>query len=92
MKGIHWVIVGGESGPGSRFLDPTWVKSIQAQCKTASVPFFFKQWGGVRKHETGRKLDGRVYSEFPHRPETPVPSADQRRAYLKEIEAFATVA
>ncbi len=92
LKGIHWVIVGGESGPGARSLDPAWVKSIQVQSKMAGVPFFFKQWGGVRKHETGRKLDGRIYSEFPHRSETPVPSADQRRAYLREIEAFATAA
>jgi len=65
LKGIHWVIVGGESGPGARPMDPEWVTSIHAQCIRARVPFFFKQWGGVRKHETGRKLNGRTFDEMP---------------------------
>jgi len=65
LRGIHWVIVGGESGPGARPMRPAWVRSILAQCRRAGVPFFFKQWGGVRKHETGRVLDERVYNEFP---------------------------
>lgn len=65
LSGIHWVIVGGESGPGARAMAPEWVESILAQCRAAGVPFFFKQWGGVRKHRTGRALHGRTYDEFP---------------------------
>ena len=65
LRGIHWVIVGGESGPGARWMHPDWVRNILAQCRRAGVPFFFKQWGGVRKHETGRVLNGQVYNEFP---------------------------
>jgi protein gp37 len=74
LRGIHWVIVGGESGPGARPMRPDWVRNIRDQCRDAGVPFFFKQWGGVRKSETGRRLDGRTYDEFPeHRP-SPLPS------------------
>jgi protein gp37 len=69
LEGIHWVIVGGESGPGARKMNPAWVKSIHHQCHLAAVPFFFKQWGGVRKDMTGRVLDGRTYDEMP-RPES----------------------
>jgi protein gp37 len=65
LKGIHWVIVGGESGPGARRMDPSWVSEIRDQCRAQSVPFFFKQWGGVFKHRTGRLLDGRTWDEFP---------------------------
>ena len=65
LDGIHWVIVGGESGPGARPMDPTWVREIQAACRKQSVPFFFKQWGGVHKSRTGRALDGRTWDEFP---------------------------
>lgn len=65
LNGIHWVIVGGESGPGSRPMKKTWVRDIRRQCRKAGVPFFFKQWGGVRKKQTGRKLDGRIYDEMP---------------------------
>jgi protein gp37 len=65
LKGVHWVIVGGESGPGARPMEHEWVTSIRAQCRRARVPFFFKQWGGVRKHQTGRKLDGRTFDEMP---------------------------
>src|ERR1051325_1755496 len=57
LKGISWVIVGGESGPGARPMSGDWVRSIRAQCHQAGVKFFFKQWGGVRKAETGRELD-----------------------------------
>jgi protein gp37 len=62
---IHWVIVGGESGPHARPMKKEWVRSLRDRCRDEAVPFFFKQWGGVRKHETGRKLDGRVWSQFP---------------------------
>ena len=65
LDGIHWVIVGGESGPGARPMDEVWAESIQLQCKTAEVPFFFKQWGGVRKHKTGRILKGHIFDEMP---------------------------
>ena len=65
LKGIHWVIVGGESGPGARPMDRTWVTDIRAQCIHARVPFFFKQWGGIRKRETGRMLNGRTFDEMP---------------------------
>src|SRR5262245_38838289 len=65
LKGIDWVIVGGESGPGARMMNPQWVKDIRDQCRKARVPFFFKQWGGVRKSKTGRDLDGRTWDEMP---------------------------
>jgi protein gp37 len=65
LRGIHWVIVGGESGPHARPMQRGWVTSIFRQCRKAHVPFFFKQWGGVRKDLTGRKLNGRTYDEMP---------------------------
>jgi len=65
LTGISWVIVGGESGRGARPLKREWVISIRDQCHAAGVPFFFKQWGGVRKKLAGRELDGRTYDEFP---------------------------
>ena len=65
LAGIHWVIVGGESGPRARPMRRERVDSILRQCRTAEVPFFFKQWGGVRKDLTGRRLDGRCYNEMP---------------------------
>lgn len=65
LDGIHWVIVGGESGPGARSMDPSWVIDIRNQCVEAGVAFFFKQWGGVRKDLTGRELEGRYWDEMP---------------------------
>lgn len=65
LEGIHWVIVGGESGPGARPMDPEWVRQIRARCLDQGVPFFFKQWGGTRKARTGRELDGRTWDQFP---------------------------
>lgn len=65
LDGIHWVIVGGESGPGARPLDGEWVRGIRDQCIRKGVAFFFKQWGGVQKHRTGRILDGRTWDEMP---------------------------
>lgn len=67
LRGIDWVIVGGESGPRARPMEKAWVESILRQCRAADVPFFFKQWGGVRKDLTGRKLSGRTYNEMPAR-------------------------
>ncbi len=65
LAGIDWVIVGGESGPGARPMREEWVLSIRDQCRHARVPFFFKQWGGVRKHAAGRTLHGRTHDGFP---------------------------
>ena len=65
LSDIHWVIVGGESGPNARPIESSWVLSIRDQCKKQKVPFFFKQWGGARKHLTGRLLQGKTYDEFP---------------------------
>jgi protein gp37 len=66
LRGIHWVIVGGESGHGAREMDPDWVRRIRDQCVVSGVRFFFKQWGGVRKRVTGRLLDGRTWDEMPN--------------------------
>jgi protein gp37 len=65
LTGIDWVIVGGESGPGARSMNPDWVRGIRDRCARARVPFFFKQWGGVLKAKTGRVLDGRTWDEMP---------------------------
>ena len=65
LEGIDWVIVGGESGPGARPMNPVWVTEIRDQCRNAEVPFFFKQWGGVNKKKAGRKLEGRTWDEMP---------------------------
>jgi len=73
LPGITWVIVGGESGPGARPMKREWVVSIRKQCQMRCVPFFFKQWGGVRKAKNGRLLDGRTYDEYPQRVVTQVP-------------------
>jgi len=62
---IGWVIVGGESGPGARPLEESWVQDIKAKCKAAQVPFFFKQWGGVQKKAAGRLLDGQIFDAMP---------------------------
>ncbi|HZT97711.1 MAG TPA: DUF5131 family protein, partial [Chloroflexota bacterium] len=68
LDGIDWVIVGGESGPGARPLERDWVTGIRDQCERAEVPFFFKQWGGARKHKNGRELQGRTWDEMPTGP------------------------
>jgi protein gp37 len=65
LRDIHWVIVGGESGPGARPMNPAWVRSIRDQCLAKGVRFFFKQWGGVRKKKAGRELDERTWDEMP---------------------------
>jgi len=67
LDGIHWIIVGGESGPHSRSMNIEWVREIFRACRKQHVPFFFKQWGGVRKDLTGRLLGGRTYDEMPDR-------------------------
>jgi protein gp37 len=88
LRGIDWVIVGGESGPGARPMEASWVREIRDLCLKAGVPFFFKQWGGVRKRETGRRLDGRTYDEFPERSLAVVPSSTQ----LLELRAAFQIA
>lgn len=65
LDGIHWAIVGGESGPGARPMEEKWVLDIRDQCLRDDVPFFFKQWGGVQKKRTGRTLEGRLWDEMP---------------------------
>jgi protein gp37 len=65
LKGIDWVIVGGESGPGTRPMDASWVIDIRNQCLKAKIPFFFKQWGGFNKKKTGRLLEGKTWDEMP---------------------------
>ncbi|MBI4567058.1 MAG: phage Gp37/Gp68 family protein [Planctomycetes bacterium] len=65
LSGIDWVIVGGESGPRARPMNPAWVVAIRDQCRRAGVPFFFKQWGGANKKRAGRVLDGRTWDEMP---------------------------
>ena len=80
LNGIDWVIVGGESGPGARPMEPEWVREIRDNCVDNNVPFFFKQWGGVFKKRTGRILDGRTWDEMPHDDSrvTVSPTADDR--------------
>lgn len=65
LSDIDWVIVGGESGPGARPLREAWVLDIREQCRTAGVPFFFKQWGGARKKQAGRLLEGQTWDAMP---------------------------
>ncbi|MGH9321138.1 MAG: DUF5131 family protein [Vicinamibacteria bacterium] len=65
LRGIDWVIVGGESGPGARPMEEKWVLDLKAQCRSAGVPFFFKQWGGTNKKKAGRLLQGRTWDELP---------------------------
>jgi protein gp37 len=88
LSGINWVIVGGESGPGARPMSPEWVRSIRDQCRMAGVRFFFKQWGGVRKKETGRRLDGRTYDEYPPIHRNAVADLGQRIELLAGIGAW----
>jgi protein gp37 len=86
LSGIHWVIVGGESGAGARLMKPEWVTSIRDQCEQAGVPFFFKQWGGVRKSRTGRLLDGTTHDAFPDMPPAPMMGRDQRLQAIERLE------
>ncbi len=86
LDGIHWVIVGGESGNGARSMEKEWVLSIRDQCERAQVPFFFKQWGGVRKSKTGRELDGKTYDGVPQREQLPVLEHSRRLAAIAEFE------
>jgi protein gp37 len=86
LDGIHWVIVGGESGNGARPMQKEWVQSLRDQCECAQIPFFFKQWGGVRKSKTGRELDGKTYDALPVRSQFPVMEHSRRLAAIAEFE------
>jgi protein gp37 len=88
LDGISWVIVGGESGAGARVMEEKWVLSIRDQCRLAQVPFFFKQWGGVRKRQNGRMLDGRTYDEFPARVSNVAAPNKTRLTLIGEIGAL----
>jgi protein gp37 len=85
LTGIHWVIVGGESGHGARPLKKEWVTAIRDQCLDAGIPFFFKQWGGVHKKRAGRVLDGRTYDGFPARISNPVSPLETALSWAREI-------
>lgn len=89
LSGIDWVIVGGESGPGSRPMAKGWVRSIRRQCRDQHVKFFFKQWGGVHKAQAGRLLDGRTYDAFPQVTVGAPPSRMERRARVEQVEQAA---
>ena len=88
LEGVDWVIAGGESGAGARPMKKEWVLSLRDQCKRGSVPFFFKQWGGVRKAAAGRRLEGRTYDEFPKRVSYPVMSAGDCALAAREAIGF----
>jgi protein gp37 len=91
LKGISWVIVGGESGPHSRPMKAEWVTSLREQCEASGVAFFFKQWGGARKKLTGRTLEGRTYSEFPARHERKILPESQRLMQIRNYSSMQSV-
>jgi protein gp37 len=88
LQGIDWMIVGGESGAGARPMEKEWVVSLRDQCRRNGIPFFFKQWGGVRKAKTGRRLEGKTYDEFPKRTPYRVMSIEECDFAKREIEAL----
>jgi len=87
LRGVDWMIVGGESGAGARPMKKEWVLQLRDQCERNGIPFFFKQWGGVRKKAAGRRLAGRTYDEFPRRVTNPVMSATDCFKKAEEITA-----
>ena len=87
LQHIDWIIVGGESGHGARPMKKEWVISLRDQARTQRVAFFFKQWGGVHKSKTGRRLDGRTYDELPLRVQHPVMTAQQCSRAAADIES-----
>jgi protein gp37 len=84
LRSIDWAIVGGESGPRARPMDPEWVIEIRDQCQAAGVPFFFKQWGGKNKKKAGRLLDGRTWDDMP---KMRAASAERRGRLLPVLQA-----
>jgi protein gp37 len=91
LKGISWVIVGGESGPHSRPMKAEWVTSVRKQCERSGVAFFFKQWGGARKKLAGRTLEGRTYSEFPARHEVRILPEPQRILHIRKYSSLPVI-
>lgn len=87
LSGIHWLIVGGESGPGARPLNDEWIEGLRDQCQDQNVAFFFKQWGGVQKSRNGRLLNGRTYDEMPDRHQTPPAKLEKRRELISRLDA-----
>jgi protein gp37 len=85
LQGIHWVIVGGESGHGARPMKEQWIASIRDQCESAGVSFFFKQWGGLRKSAAGRELSGRTYDGVPERQQNGVAPKRLRLTMIDEV-------
>lgn len=85
LRGIHWVIVGGESGSGARPMKREWVLSILEQCRALGIPFFFKQWGGTHKKRAGRLLNGRTHDEYPTTNRRVCPSRQERAARSMEL-------
>lgn len=86
LNGIHWVIVGGESGRNARAMKEAWVTSIRDQCAVADVPFFFKQWGGFNKSKAGRLLEGRTYDAFPAVIRSTVPDWKLCLQHISELQ------
>lgn len=87
LAGIDWAIVGGESGPGARPMDPDWVRQIRDHCVRQSIAFHFKQWGGAKKKTAGRTLDGRTWDDRPPLPTITPPTLAQRKGILAELSA-----
>jgi protein gp37 len=85
LTGISWVIVGGESGPHARPMEPEWVLSIKEQCEKSLIPFFFKQWGGVHKTQNGRELNHRTYDGFPERTFKKPASLEERLGWIQMV-------
>ena len=90
LTGIHWVIVGGESGPGARPMRENWVEAIRDQCESAGVLFFFKQWGGVQKGKHGRRLNGRTYDDLPPRVTGLMPTRAQREGMIAALSPLSS--
>jgi protein gp37 len=89
MSGIDWAIVGGESGPGARPMQPAWVQRILNRCRSQGVSFFFKQWGGAQKSKKGRMLNGRTFDDMPARAVVPIPPRQARIAAAQACKARA---
>src|SRR5579875_3165294 len=89
LSGIDWVIAGGESGARARPMQPAWIRSLREQCRAAGVPFFFKQWGGARRKQAGRELDGTTHDEIPFHPLHPPRSREDCQLLIDELLAVA---
>jgi protein gp37 len=88
LTDIHWVIVGGESGAGARPMKEDWVDHIREQCCAVDVPFFFRQWGGVRKSEHGRQLAGQTFDEMPERTTCHIVPKEKRHAMIESLSLW----